>query len=82
MTAPEMNECGPEHPYAGDDGSEGRCECGYKWYPQGGPVGDRLDEFGFEAATRTIRAWANREDVEGPNLVAELDYWRDYWRGK
>lgn len=70
-----------DHPYFGDDGDEGRCECGYKVHPKGGPVAMRLDEQGFEAATATIRKWVNRETAHGPNLVAELRFWLDYWGG-
>jgi hypothetical protein len=69
-----------DHPYFADDGDEGRCECGYQQYPKGGPVSQRHEQ-GFEAATSALRAWLAMEAVHGPNLVAELHYWLDYWGG-
>lgn len=71
-----------QHPYFGDDGDEGRCECGYMRYPKGGPVAKRLDEQGFEAATVAIRTWVNRDTVVMSNLVAELKFWINYFGGK
>jgi hypothetical protein len=77
---PECENTAPcDHSYVADDGAEGRCECGYQWYPKGGPVADRHERDGLAAATRTIRAWLDGEDVQGPDLFAELDYWRSYF---
>ena len=30
--------CGPDHVYHGDDEGGGRCYCGHKRYPRGGPA--------------------------------------------
>lgn len=60
------------------------CTCGK---PKAAPlhaittVAERHERDGLSAATSTLRAWLNGDDVAGPALVAELRYWLDYWGG-